>query len=124
MVRLWCRSTYPTDCKANTPWTVRFKTITPDHSLETQPQLRNTRTKDSFSKIHNPRRAYSTPHIMLRREDKHPTIIDFANFIMDEYKVIKHLGEGGFGQVVLAQERTTKQVSNHVPMTDTVAGVS
>jgi hypothetical protein len=61
---------------------------------------------------------------MLGRQDEHPTIIDFVNFTMDGYKVMKHLGEGGFGQVVLAQARTTKQVSNHVRMTDTVAGVS
>jgi hypothetical protein len=61
---------------------------------------------------------------MLGRKDEHPTSIDFASIIMDGYKVMKHLGEGGFGQVVLAQARTTKQVSNHVPMTDVVAGVS
>lgn len=61
---------------------------------------------------------------MLGREDDDPTILDFVNIIMDGYKVMKHLGEGGFGQVVLAQARTTKQVSSHVPMTETVAGVS
>jgi len=30
---------------------------------------------------------------------------------MDGYRVMKRLGEGGFGQVVLAQTRSTKQVS-------------
>jgi len=30
---------------------------------------------------------------------------------MDGYKIVKYLGEGGFGQVVLAQARATKQVS-------------
>jgi serine/threonine protein kinase len=30
---------------------------------------------------------------------------------MDGYRIMKHLGEGGFGQVVLAQTRSTKQVS-------------
>jgi len=34
---------------------------------------------------------------------------------MDGYKVVKYLGEGGFGQVVLAQTRATKQVSSSVP---------
>ena len=33
---------------------------------------------------------------------------------MDGYRVVKNLGEGGFGQVVLAQHRTTKQVSGGV----------
>jgi serine/threonine protein kinase len=30
---------------------------------------------------------------------------------MDGYRIVKRLGEGGFGQVVLAQTRSTKQVS-------------
>jgi len=33
---------------------------------------------------------------------------------MDGYNIVKYLGEGGFGQVVLAQTRTTKQVSGGV----------
>ena len=33
---------------------------------------------------------------------------------MDGYRTMKRLGEGGFGQVVLAQTRTTKQVSTGV----------
>jgi len=33
---------------------------------------------------------------------------------MDGYKIVKFLGEGGFGQVVLAQSRTTKRVSSGV----------
>ena len=37
-----------------------------------------------------------------------PTILKSS---MDGYKIVKYLGEGGFGQVVLAQVRTTKQVS-------------
>ena len=33
---------------------------------------------------------------------------------MDGYKIMKRLGEGGFGHVVLAQTRTTKQVRTGV----------
>jgi serine/threonine protein kinase len=33
---------------------------------------------------------------------------------MDGYRVMKRLGEGGFGQVVLAQARSTKRVSTGV----------
>jgi serine/threonine protein kinase len=61
---------------------------------------------------------------MLERKAEHPTLINHPNISMDGYKVLKHLGEGGFGQVVLAQARTTKQVSSHVPIISAVAVVS
>jgi hypothetical protein len=39
------------------------------------------------------------------------SIARLPKFSMDDYRMMKRLGEGGFGQVVLAQTRTAKQVS-------------
>ena len=50
----------------------------------------------------------------LKKETSHPSILRFPKSSMDGYRIMKRLGEGGFGQVVLAQTRTTKQVSTGV----------
>lgn len=48
------------------------------------------------------------------REAQQRFIAELHMSSMDGYKIMKYLGEGGFGQVVLAQARTTKQVSTGV----------
>ena len=53
-----------------------------------------------------------TPRIMVTNKSPDDLVVDRLNSKMDGYKIVKYLGEGGFGQVVLAQIRTTKQVSS------------
>ena len=49
---------------------------------------------------------------MVTNKSPDALVVDRLNPKMDGYKIVKYLGEGGFGQVVLAQIRTTKQVSS------------
>lgn len=57
---------------------------------------------------------YTLSYIAAKREARHSVLSTLLKSSMDGYKIVKYLGEGGFGQVVLAQARTTKQVSTGV----------
>jgi hypothetical protein len=63
MARLCCPSPHTNDYKTDTPWTVRFKTITPDDFLETQLKLKDTRTNDVFPQDPQPSaKILNTPY--------------------------------------------------------------
>ena len=64
-----------------------------------------------FSRPRTCNNGTHTPHIMLKKKSLDSVIVNLLKSKMDGYKIVKYLDEGGFGQVVLAQIRATKQVS-------------
>jgi len=74
--------------------------------------IKDNRTKDGFFKTQDQHRPEVYPlHIATERENQDSVNTELHMSSMDGYKIVKYLDEGGFGQVVLAQTRITKQVS-------------